>query len=110
MSEQPTLFPPAIWPVARAPYQGSTVTTRESSRSGSDRVTPEYRGKAAQLLDLFRRGPYTLNEASEILKVPLSSICSLKWCIDEELEEFDTVTIPWATGKQTQRTRWRAKA
>ena len=110
MSKQPTLFPPVIWPVARAPYQGSSITTRETSRSGSDRVTAEHSGKAAQLLDLFRtRGPLTMNECSDLLKLPLASVCSLRWCIAEELEEFDTVTIPWATGKTTQRTRWKAK-
>ena len=110
MSEQQGFAFSQLWPVPRAPYSGSTATTLEASKTGSDRVTPTHTKKAAQLLELFRtRGPLTLNACSEMLGWPLSSICSLKAAIASELVEVDTVQKTWNSGRATTRTRWRVK-
>jgi hypothetical protein len=40
---------------------------------------------------------------------PLSSVCSLKALIADELEEVDHEIMTWGNGKTTKRTRWRGK-
>lgn len=60
-----------------------------------------------QLID--HHGPFTLNECASITGWPLSSICSLKDAIKDELERDGYQIIDWGEGRTTQRTRWKIK-
>lgn len=79
-----------------------------SSWIGAVRATQGRGEKVEALRQLFRNhGPMTLNEAAHLTGWPLSSICSLKSAIEDELEPCGYDLVSWGTGKATKRTQWR---
>lgn len=90
-----------------AAFQGNTVKSRHASWTGAVHACQARGEKVAALRQLLmHHGPLTLNDCAAILKYPLSSICSLKAAIEDELHVVDFETVAWANGKSTKRARW----
>lgn len=86
-------------------YRGSTARTRATSASGAIRALEDRATKVATVRRLWAQ-PHTIQEIASISGFPISSICSLKKCLDGELVEVDAVEKLWADGRITKRTRW----
>lgn len=92
-----------------APFQGKTAQTAHASWTGAVHATEARSANLTMLRQLWRE-PRTMNEIAEISGLPLSSVCSLKSSIEDELEEVDFEIKHWGDGKpDTKRTRWRLK-
>jgi hypothetical protein len=90
-------------------YQGSRIESLQASFSGAIQALQGRGEKVTALRQLIgNHGPLTLNDCAAITGWPLSSICSLKAAIDDELEADGHEIIQW-DGKTTRRTRWRMK-
>lgn len=81
---------------------------RQSSQSGA-RIATQGRGTKLDTLRRLWVRPYTMQEIAAITQFPLSSICSLKHSLGDELEEVDEVEKLWPDGRSSTRTRWRMK-
>ena len=86
-------------------YRGSTARTRATSASGAIAALTDRRRKIDAVRRAWRQ-PHTLNEIAQITGFGLSSVCSLKKCLERELVEVDDVERLWADGRVTRRTRW----
>lgn len=95
---------------ALPPVNGTTSAARHASWTGAVHAM-EHRGeKVRALRALFEsRGPLTLQQAAEMTGWPLSSICSLKAALGDDLEADGYEVTRWGHGKTTKRTRWRVK-
>lgn len=94
------------------PYQGKTAISREASYSGAVHASETRSANIWTLRQLWRR-PLTINDVAALAKLPVSSVCSLKAALEDELEAVDKEMIVWTAvdGKQrtTFRTRWKLK-
>lgn len=91
------------------PVQGSGPLSRHASWTGALKAQETRSANIVALRQLWRQ-PLTINEAAAILRLPVSSICSLKSAIESELEEVDHEIVTWGRGrKATKRTRWQLK-
>jgi hypothetical protein len=103
--------PRAVSPMGETlpPVNGSTSMSRHSSYTGAVHAAETRSANIMALRQLWRE-PRTMNEIAAIAGLPLSSVCSLKAAIAEELEAVDLETIEWGDGrKATKRTRWRLR-
>lgn len=92
------------------PINGNTPLTRASSYSGAIHAAETRSANITALRQLWRE-PRTMNEIAVITGLPLSSVCSLKDAIKDELMEVDHELVEWGNGrKPTTRTRWQIKA
>lgn len=118
--EQPDLFaaPAIVHDVARVgpqgqplpPINGATPAARHASYTGAVHATQARGEKVAALLQLLtNHGPLTLNECADRTGWPLSSICSLKSAIEDQLEPDGFDIQDWGEGRVTKRTRWRVR-
>lgn len=96
------------WEPPSAPFQGSCATAIQASKSGAVYATKARSAKIQALLQLWKE-PRTMNEIQAITQWPLSSVCSLKDCIADQLVAVDQETVTWDDGRTTQRTRWSVK-
>lgn len=94
---------------AAPPIQGLTPRTVASSASGSVKARESRALKVDRIRRLWRV-PRTMNEIQALSGYPLSSVCSLKACLEHELKEVDQVEHRWPDGTTTFRTRWQLKA
>lgn len=109
--DTPPVDPTAVSPVGepRPPINGKTPLSRHASYTGAVHADETRSANIGMLRQLWRE-PLTMQDVAAITKLPLSSVCSLKSAIDDELEAFDVVPVEWGDGrKPTKRTRWRLK-
>lgn len=93
-----------------APFQGSTPESRASSESGAD-CANETRSRNIETLRRLWKEPHTLHEMAFLAKLPLSSICSLKDAIKDELEWVGYQRIEWEGNRRsTKRSVWRIRS
>jgi hypothetical protein len=91
------------------PFQGATRRSAHASYTGAVSASQTRSANLTALRQLWRE-PRTMVEMSTISGLPLSSICSLKACLANELEVVDFEDIHWGDGrKATKRTRWRIR-
>lgn len=91
------------------PINGTTPRSRHASYTGAVHAAETRSANIVVLRQLWRE-PRTLNDIHVITGLPLSSVCSLKSAIENELEEVDHEVIDWGPGrKATKRTRWQLK-
>jgi|SRR6185503_2561098 len=103
--DQPSLFDRPV--SISAPFHGRSQASRDASKSGA-RHAEETRSANIALMRKVWVEPHTMHEIHELTGLPLSSVCSLKSAIEDELEVVDHVTIEWGEGRRaTQRTRWK---
>ena len=86
-------------------YRGTTARTKRTSESGALAAQVDRRRKIDRVRAVWTQ-PRTLNEIAQITGFGLSSICSIKKCLDGELVEVDEVEKFWGDGRVTKRTRW----
>ena len=92
-----------------APFRGRSVMSRHTSYTGALHATEARSANILTLRQLWTV-PRTMNEIAAISGLPLSSVCSLKSAIEDDLEEIDMEVIEWGDGRRpTKRTRWRIK-
>ena len=92
------------------PINGRTPLSRDSSYSGAVHAAETRSANIWTLRQLWRE-PLTINDVAALAHLPVSSVCSLKAAIHDELEEVDQELIMWGDGRRhTKRTRWRLKA
>lgn len=104
--------PLAVSPVGQPrlpPVNGKTPQSRHSSYTGAVRAA-EKRSLNIERLRALWVEPFTMDQIAHITCLPLSSICSLKSCIEDELEIVDMVPQTWPTGRTTKRCRWQLRA
>jgi hypothetical protein len=54
--------------------------------------------------------PRTINDLAAITGLPVSSVCSLKAALKDELELVDYESVAWGPGRRsTKRARWRLR-
>src|SRR5262249_739988 len=95
---------------AQPPINGRTPQSRHSSWTGAVHAAEARSANMTALRQLWRE-PRTMNEVSAITGLPMSSVCSLKSAIEDELEVVDMIPIEWGPGRRaTKRCRWRLKA
>lgn len=91
------------------PINGSTPMARHASYTGAVHALESRTANILTLRQLWRE-PLTINEVSTISGLPVSSVCSLKAAIADELEAVDFHIVHWGDGhRDTKRTRWRIK-
>lgn len=90
------------------PFQGKTPRSAHASYTGAVKAQ-ERRSINLERLRALWVEPFTMEQVAAITCLPLASICSLKACIEDELEVVDMVPQTWPTGRQTKRCRWRLK-
>ncbi len=94
------------------PYQGNTAISREASYSGAVHASETRSANIWKLRQLWREA-LTINDVAALAHLPVSSVCSLKAAIEDEIEAVDKEMIIWKSvdGKKrtTFRTRWRLK-
>src|SRR5262245_37427245 len=91
------------------PFQGSTPQSAHASYTGAVHALATRSANISALRQLWRE-PRTINEIAAITGLPVSSVCSLKDAIKDELEIVDFETIDWGPGRRpTKRCRWRLK-
>lgn len=91
------------------PVNGHTPQARHASYTGAVSVCEARSANIVALRQLWRE-PRTLNEIAVLSSLPLSSVCSLKAAMAQELEFVDYESIEWGDGrKATKRSRWRIK-
>jgi hypothetical protein len=90
-----------------APHQGSSQLPAHASYTGAV-LANKGRGEKVEALRqlLTHHGPLTLNECAVITGWPLSSICSLKSALGDQVVAVDLETQTWDDGRTTRRTRW----
>ena len=86
-------------------YRGTTARTKRTSESGALAAQVDRRRKIDRVRSAWTQ-PRTLNEIAQITGFGLSSICSIKKCLDGELVEVGEVEKLWADGRVTRRTQW----
>lgn len=91
-----------------APFQGKSKQSAHASWTGAVHAT-EARSENLTTLRQLWREPRTMNEVATIARLPLSSVCSLKAVLEDELEFVDHEIVQWR-GRTTKRSRWRLKA
>jgi len=92
------------------PINGRTVKARHASYTGAVHALKSRSANLVALRQLWRE-PRTLNEISVLSGLPVSSVCSLKKALEDELEVVDFETIEWGSGRRaTKRCRWRLRA
>ena len=89
------------------PFQGKTISSRHASWTGAEHAK-ETRSRNLIVLQHLWIDPMTMQEVAELSGLPLSSVCSLKACLDLEAVGFQSVE--WPGRKPTKRTTWRLKA
>lgn len=92
---------------ALAPFQGKSPQTTHASWTGAVHAT-EARSANLTMLRQLWRDPLTLNQVATISGLPLSSVCSLKAALEDELEFVDHEIVQWQ-GRSTKRSRWRLR-
>lgn len=94
------------------PHQGKTPLTRETSYSGAVHAAETRSVNIWKLRQLWREA-LTINDVAALAHLPVSSVCSLKAAMQEELEEIDKEMIIWqrldGRKRTTFRARWRLK-
>jgi hypothetical protein len=91
------------------PIAGRTAPARHSSYTGAVHAAETRSANIVALRQLWRE-PRTINEIAAITGLPLSSVCSLKSAIEDELEFVDFEVIDWGPRRRsTKRARWRLK-
>jgi len=91
------------------PINGRSLQSRHASYTGAVHAAETRSANITALCQLWRE-PRTINEIQVITGLPLSSVCSLKSAIEDELEEVDYEVIDWGPHrKPTKRTRWRIR-
>lgn len=94
---------------APVPFQGLTVASRHSSWTGAEHAE-ETRSANIAAIRAHWKEPHTIIEIAELTHLPISSVCSLKSAIEDELEFVDYEPIDWGEGrKATKRSRWRIR-
>lgn len=92
------------------PFSGSTPAAKHASYTGARCAMPRANSQAARLLALYRDRGVTDHEASEILKLPLSTINARRNALFDlgliQPEGFET--RHWDTGT-TRRVIWTVK-
>ena len=90
------------------PINGRTRASREASRSGARAVVECWTARQSALLQLLTQaGALTDHELAALLHWPLSSVCSIRNSVREQLEPAGFDIMRWVDGHQTKRTRWR---
>lgn len=92
------------WP----PFRGTTDQSKHASWTGSVHATDARTANILTLRQLWTV-PRTMNEIAAMSGLPLSSVCSLKSAIEDELEFVDHEIMEWPQGRATKRSRWRLK-
>lgn len=108
---EPPVDPASVSPKGEAlqPINGKTPLSRHASYTGAVHADETRSANIWQLRQLWR-DPHTMQEIAAITKLPLSSVCSLKAALADELEAVDVVPVEWGEGrKPTRRTRWRIR-
>jgi len=91
------------------PINGSTTASRHASYTGALHALETRSANIERLREVWRE-PRTMNEVHDITGLPLSSICSLKSAIDDELMEVGYQLVEWGEGRRpTKRTRWKVR-
>lgn len=90
------------------PVSGTTPQARHSSYTGAVHAL-EARGEKVEALRqlLLHHGPLTLNDCADRLRWPLSSVCSLKAALGDQVVPDGSELVAWGEGKSTRRTRWK---
>jgi len=101
----PSLSLPLFDAVDPTFYRGTTARTKRTSESGALAAQVDRRRKIDRVRAVWTQ-PRTLNEIAQITGFGLSSICSIKKCLDGELVEVGEVEKFWADGRVTKRTQW----
>ena len=92
-----------------APFQGSSPASTHASWTGAVSAQRAWSANLTMLRQLWRE-PRTLNEIAAISGLPITSVCSLKASLADELEIVDYETIVWGDGRRnTKRCRWRLR-
>lgn len=84
-------------------YRGATAQTRRTSHSGAVAAQKDRATKIATLRRLWR-SPATIQEMASIAGVAISSVCSLKQCLGDDLIEVGEREQYWPDGRVTKRT------
>jgi hypothetical protein len=90
-------------------YQGRTAISRQASASGAVAARADRASKVDRVRRLWRK-PYTMQQVQQITGIPLTSICSIKACLDRELIAVGSDDKYWADGRVTCRTVWQLSA
>jgi hypothetical protein len=91
------------------PINGNTPLSRHASYTGAVHAADARSANIVALRQLWRE-PRTINEIAAITGLPVSSVCSLKSALGDELEEIDLEVVEWGVDRRaTKRTRWRLK-
>jgi len=91
------------------PINGKTPMARHASYTGAVHACETRSANLVAMRQLWRE-PRTLNEIATIMGLPVSSVCSLKSAIEDELETVDFEEVNWGPGRRpTKRTRWRLR-
>jgi hypothetical protein len=99
--EQPDLF--------SAPINGKTPQSRHASWTGARHAEETRSANIVALRQLWHE-PRTMNEIAAITGLPITSVCSLKAAIEDELVFVDYEVIEWGTGRRsTKRSRWQIR-
>jgi len=105
--QQPSLFDRPV--SISAPFHGLSDQSRSASKSGALYAAENRSENIAQLRTLWRQ-PHTMHEIAALAHLPLSSVCSLKAEIEDELTAVGFQRIEWEGGRRsTRRTCWQLK-
>ncbi len=99
--DQPDLFSP--------PINGLTPKSRHASWTGAQHAAETRSANIVALRQLWRE-PRTMQSVAILSGLPLSSVCSLKAAIGDELEAVGFEPVEWHTGRPTKRTLWQLKS
>jgi hypothetical protein len=95
-------------PDGRAFINGRTAQSRHASYTGAMRAQAT-RSAHITALRLVWQQPLTINAVADLTGLPVSSVCSLKAALADELEAVDFETVTWGSGRTTKRTRWQLR-
>src|SRR5579862_7035706 len=94
---------------ALPPIAGRSPAARHASYTGAVHAQETRSANLTALRQLWRE-PRTINEMAAITGLPVSSVCSLKSALEDELEVVDFELVEWGDGRRpTKRTRWQLK-
>ncbi len=91
------------------PFQGRSPRARHASLSGAVCAARTRSANMQRLRDLWQE-PHTLNEVAALSGLPLTSVCSLKANLEDQLEVYDYAVIEWPHRMPTKRCRWRLRS
>jgi hypothetical protein len=92
------------------PINGTTTRSRHASYTGAISAQETRSANIVALRQLWRQ-PLTINAVAAITGLPVSSVCSLKAALGEELVAVDFELVEWGPHrKATKRTRWQLKS